>query len=128
MYREVVLEAIEDQARWRAEKAREYPNDERNAQAAEGLRDLAAYVQALPEDGERLRLLHKYWTIDDEGGTSDMGMAGEEASRLLSRFRFNHSHEDCDDLLEELVEASRRDLYAMEEASDIPFPKLAGLE
>ena len=48
---------IDEQARWRREKAEEYPDDGRNERAANGLVELAEYVRSLPENDERLREL-----------------------------------------------------------------------
>jgi hypothetical protein len=43
-------DVFEEQARWRREKAEQYPNDERNLEAAAIFDHLAATVGAIPED------------------------------------------------------------------------------
>jgi hypothetical protein len=52
--RTMLAEDFETTADWREAKATEYPEDYRNLRAAEGLRSLAAYVRALPDDDPRL--------------------------------------------------------------------------
>jgi hypothetical protein len=47
---EILADQIESTAEWRERKAVEYPDDERNREAAEILRALAASVRALPDD------------------------------------------------------------------------------
>ena len=51
---------FEDQARWRERKAEEYPDDERNEVSAAGLRELAAFMLALPNDDPRLQRLIEF--------------------------------------------------------------------
>jgi len=79
-----------DQANWRDGKAEEYPEDARNAVAAGGLRELAAYVAALPDDDQRLVMLAALDPLDADTPFNDVFLAGEEAGRLASRFRFGH--------------------------------------
>ena len=50
------LMQVECQAEWRAEKAEQYPGDERNQPAADGLRELAAWIKANPTSPLLVRL------------------------------------------------------------------------
>jgi len=86
------------QARWRREKADEYPDDERNAQSAAALDSLAKYVEQ--EDAAPLvAALQPYWIADDssrgyavpggDGFVSSLG--GEEAARAVSRYGFGYA-------------------------------------
>ena len=49
-----IADHFQDQSRWRAVKAAEYPDDHRNGQAADGLEELAQYVLGLPEADPRI--------------------------------------------------------------------------
>jgi hypothetical protein len=55
--RAMLAQDFEDKAEWRDTKADEYPEDGRNERAAKGLRELAAYVRALPDDDPRLQAI-----------------------------------------------------------------------
>lgn len=50
-----LAELLDSQAGWRSEKAREYPDDNRNECAADAMQALADYVRQLPSDDQRLR-------------------------------------------------------------------------
>jgi len=63
--KETLAEEFLRQAEWRDQKAGEYPDDPRNARAAEGLRGLAEYVRNLPDDDPRLRRLAEAWSSPD---------------------------------------------------------------
>jgi hypothetical protein len=97
-YRETLAEYLEGQAAWRAGKAEEYPDDDRNARSASRIGDLAAYVRALPTDDDRI---HALWAIYGlEGRVS----AGEEFGRAVSRLEFHHGPTtDLDGFLTSLV-------------------------
>ena len=55
--KELLAEAFGGQARWRSEKAEEYPDDERNPRSAAGRDHLAEYVVSLSDTDERVREL-----------------------------------------------------------------------
>ncbi len=60
-----LADKIEEQAIWREVKAEEYPDDPRNARAAECLHQLAAYVRSLPADDARIQYLAAISVGDD---------------------------------------------------------------
>jgi hypothetical protein len=97
--REMISSYLREQADWRELKAEQYPEDQRNAQCAAGLRDLADHVDGLAEDDERIVVLS---VAIPEG--SDRFSPGEEASRLISRYRFSRPYEDPDSFLEHLAD------------------------
>jgi hypothetical protein len=45
-----IIERLEDTAEWRDEKAKKFPDDERNILAAEELRALCTSIQVIPDD------------------------------------------------------------------------------
>jgi hypothetical protein len=100
---EMLADYFEDQARWRDEKAAEYPEDTRNAIAAESLCDLAAWVRSLPDnhpDVQAIRTLH-----GPGGWDLDVVAPGEEASRLTSRFGGFDARRPPEEFLHEFVDA-----------------------
>lgn len=99
--REIIAQYFDEQSNWRAQKAEEYPEDQRNCRASAGLEELAAYVRALPDDDGCLQELSSlgireglFWPY-----------AGESAEHAISRFRFHNGVEDddCGRFLSELV-------------------------
>jgi hypothetical protein len=84
--RAILAEYIEDQARWREEKAAEWLADDRNAASARALRDLAHYVRALPDTDTRLEALAE---IAEYVAPAGVLMLGEEAARALPRYGFH---------------------------------------
>lgn len=106
--RQVLSDYFTEQAEWRERKAEEHSEDTRNARAARGLRDLAAYVTDLPDDDPRLAVIGSV-NIDVTGGWMDTLMAGEESSRMASRFRFDDPREDLDRFLTHFVATFERE-------------------
>jgi hypothetical protein len=103
-------------ASWRLEKAAQYPDDPRNEQCAEGLQELAQYVEALPEDDERLRELSSLAIRD--GATA----FSVDARWAIDRFRFHDAFADVDDFLTKLVKIEVAGSVAMmREAGLLPF-------
>jgi hypothetical protein len=100
---ELIADYIEDQARWRDQKAVEYPEDARNEAAAEGLRKLAEYVRGLPDDDQRLATLFVLEATDIDGEPLAVFSPSTHVSREISRFCFNHQSEDYGGFLEELI-------------------------
>jgi hypothetical protein len=84
---------------WRREMAKEYARDIwSDPRSAEGLVELADYVESLPDDDERLRALE---SMAVRGGIFNAGSL--RASQLLSSFRVNDPSQDCDEFLSFLV-------------------------
>ena len=104
---EVIAEGIENQVNWRQQKAVEYPDDWRNAAAAQGLSELADYVRGLPDTDSRLHELTTLCVVDG------VFSAGPDVSRELSRFRFDFPGEDCDQFLTALVRTATQEALDM---------------
>lgn len=101
--REWLLNDIESTATWRAEKAAEYPDDARNAQAAEGLTKLARWLRMLPEDHLRLvRLAQVEGPIHIGSDEMDTTLI-ESRARVISRFRFDDPQQAYSAVLDELI-------------------------
>jgi hypothetical protein len=102
---QAIADHFHDQARWRSEKAAEYPEDHRNARCADGLEDLAEYVLGLPADDERLIELAAIGVR--EGLFSPL--PGDSAAYAIGRFRFDRADKDCGHFLASLVRMVRDD-------------------
>jgi hypothetical protein len=89
---------FENTAQWRREKAKEYPENERNLQAAEWLDELAASVDNIPDE-----LLCNYEALECE-------KAGEELSEILSGVGFRTAYENAAHFLKRYLR--RLDLLA----------------
>jgi hypothetical protein len=104
-FRYQLAEYVFGQAKWREDKAAQYPEDERNARSAKGLFELDRYIRALPEGDARLMAAEaEYWSLDD-----DVLSPGQTTANLVSRFRFNVPMETCDALLRRLPGALAQD-------------------
>ena len=119
----LVLE-VQNTAAWRARKAGEYPEDDRNERSSRALSALADSINALPTDH---RLLQSLADINQamSGLTDRMQMLGRESavvddvwarisedqSSLLRRFGFDDPNQDGSD-----VEAFLSDLCDMTRA------------
>lgn len=114
-FKAMLADYVEQQAWWRAQKAEEYPEDERNARCAKGLTELAVYVRGLPEDDARLERIEVEYA--PPSGT-DVFETGETASMLISRFRFNIPNETFAGLLARLPQALADDREAWEREAD----------
>lgn len=104
------------QANWRELKAKEYPEDERNAQSAAALNSLADYVNDDPEerDSWRLPILEEQMEVCATFG--DVAQPGQNVSRFLSRYGFHYpahtrwQHAEC---LAGLVPLALLDAYEL---------------
>lgn len=97
--RKGLAEALRGQAQWRAWKAEEYPEDDRNLWWSQSLTDAADYVESMFDDDPRLiQIAAINMTGDDEV------WLGEEASRFASRCDTNP-----DDFLTELTSVMLKD-------------------
>jgi len=106
--RQLLAEYLRNQARWRAEKADEYPDDDRNARSAAALTALATHVEALPESDESLLSLTAMHEM--QGGHIDVYSPSEMGNHVISRFGFDRvrfgrgdSTPDFDDFLSYLA-------------------------
>jgi len=118
----IIAEGIADQADWRREKAGEYPDDPRNLNAADAIVGLADYVRQLPEGDTRLQKLAEFAVVDD------VFAPGQELSRDISRFGFDHDRDTADvtvatkhydAYLDSMVEIAKQD--------DVEMRRLGGL-
>ncbi len=88
--KERLLLQIQSAAHWRAEKAEEYPEDERNAQSATSLYALAERINALPSDHSDIRRL---WNIEKESDDDQSLLLTKLLSEILSRYGFDDTSE-----------------------------------
>ncbi|MBA3366038.1 MAG: hypothetical protein H0U03_09690 [Actinobacteria bacterium] len=95
--KEMLAEYVSGQAGWRADKADQYPEDDRNQRSADALWALAEHVERLPDDDPNLQALaalHEPWH-------TDVFISSEETGYMLLRFGFDSGHPlpDFDDFL-----------------------------
>ncbi len=103
-YREQLVDKLESLAAWRKREATEHPDDERNAQSAEALRETASEVLALPHDDPRLRRLASVCQAhNDEERISYI----EAEDRIVNRHAFGDGATlSTDELLVALTKAA----------------------
>jgi hypothetical protein len=92
---------VREEASWHADKAGEFPDDERNVWVAGTLWAFADYVDSLPLDNESLRLLEAL----QERHPLDLFAPGEQGTLILTELGLHEDVSDFGSLLERLVEA-----------------------
>jgi hypothetical protein len=127
-YRPLLVEMLEDVARWREHKASVFPDDERNARCAAALRAAAEYVDTLPDDHDGLiPFARLHVEIEDNGWASlpPREMLGDK-SRVAGRFFFDKRSDqpgqrDFDHLLDEMyTEQLEQWREGIEQSNDQP--------
>src|SRR5262252_31731 len=73
------IETVRGQAEWRSRISLEYPDDERNGRAAEGLSDLEEWLKSKPADNVLIERL-------DKALEKDTGQMVPSVSEMLGRF------------------------------------------
>ncbi|HEX7099374.1 MAG TPA: hypothetical protein VF377_09025 [Acidimicrobiia bacterium] len=110
--REAVASYFEQVARWRDEKAEDYPDDPRNLRAADGLREAAAYVRSLDPADSRLVLIDQaHDGFEDAYPVLHFVPSRASEGWDVSQFRFRQAVESVDSLLIRFAEgclAARR--------------------
>lgn len=107
--KEAVIELLTDNAAWRERKARQFPGDERNLDAVEESRRLAAVLEALPPEafagyaGAEARL------FDEEADETAAVLALERQGALLRGIGFQWFPHDGRELLAGLTAALEGD-------------------
>jgi hypothetical protein len=97
-------EAFLDQARWREQKAVQYPEDTRNAKAAELLRQLAEVAKDVPENvflayEEAFQAILSSKTWED-----GMMEALEEWNQMMREIGFHAEYDDAEEFLRTYIE------------------------
>lgn len=90
-------------AAWRRGRYQDDLRDRRNLQSAEGLDELAAYVESLSNDDPRLRRLA------DLALVGERFEPGQQSAYELGRFRFYSADATLEGLLDNLVEWAEAD-------------------
>lgn len=125
MVREAMAQYLEEQASWHDQKAEALLGEPRHLRSADGLRELAAFVRALPENSLVLTGLARN-TFYQEGQlfrplmvTIDTHDAGGWLARMVLSFRFDNPDERCDRFMTRLLEASLSDrlIYSLRQSS-----------
>lgn len=108
--RRVLAGFLRQQAEWRTWKSEECPEERRSVHSADQLRDLAEFVELLPIEDERLRMLAMVHSEDAEVLTP-----GPQAAVLAGGYAFERD-EDAGTWLRCFVEAAVA--ATMEDADD----------
>ena len=103
--REWLQSTLEGSAEWRARKAEEYPDDQRNASSAAALAQAAQDVAAMADDDPRLSSLGRLYEISDDEAMSDYAT---EENLHISRHGFDNPAATTDELLGALGQAADR--------------------
>lgn len=90
-------------SRWRRARYNDDLRDARNLRAADGLDDLADYVEQMPPDDPRLRRLGE---IAMDGAFFS---PGQQASYEIGLFRFHNPDAGIDGFLDKMVELAEAD-------------------
>ncbi len=99
-----LVDYVRAQAQWRAEKAAQYPDDERNQRSAEALRTLAeALEQMRGENGELIG------QIEDLIREQRWGTPGRGVETAISRYGFDTEPAESSAFLDELLLAAGED-------------------
>jgi len=136
-YRELLADLFLSTARWRREKAEQFPDDVRNVRSAVALESAAEYVQDLPDEHAILRSFLEF----DREIYAWRGLAPEElfvsGSDAAGRFRFDRAtvapiSRDFDSLIgwiyQELLEGWRETISeGLDQGLDQPPASLARL-
>lgn len=96
------IDDVLGQAEWRSRKAAEYPGDDRNVSAAEGLRGLAAWLRGADSLSRRAELdqaLDQLYADPDDA----ISMV-PNVSEILGRFRFDDPDQPFEDFIDDLIE------------------------
>ncbi len=124
-----LVDTLEETAVWRDDKAREYPDDPRNARSAVSLRIAATYIRMRESAG----VIQIAGLVDeclasgiDLVGTP--GFPGSESERAAGRYGFDRyseipGPEDHEELLDTVYEAILRDLRDNELTPDSPLAR-----
>ncbi len=110
---------VRSQAQWRADKAAQYPDDQRNARSAQSLLALADAVEAMRPNGEDL--IH---SIEELIREQRWGTPGKGVEAAVSRYGFDGEPPEADAFLEELLEVAREDA-GRARAFDHLLPRIA---
>lgn len=95
---------VRSQAQWRADKAAQYPDDQRNERSAQSLSALAQAVEAIPPGGEQT-----IRAIEDLIREQRWGTPGKAVEGAVSRYGFDGEPPEPAAFLEELLGAARED-------------------
>lgn len=101
-----VVELLESNAHWRERKARQYPDDDRNLDAAEESRRLAAATAELPPEAFAAYAAaeERFWGDEEDDETEARVMQWQaEQSQLLRSIGFHWFPHDARELVEALT-------------------------
>ena len=96
MVRRLELQDVfKEQAEWRREKARQYPNEEHNLEAAAIFDRLAATVDAIPQD--------VFVALSELGNVDDGLLDVERWTEMLCDVAFSSSPETAEDFVRSFI-------------------------
>jgi hypothetical protein len=128
--KEMLAQEFEQKAEWRALVAGEHPEDLRNESAARGLRELARYVRALPDEDSRLRAIAAAWLSASDVTSTDLMLtsygfgAGShrglpDPDEFLTQYASECSHNQLESAYKDDPDSVRRLIQDDETARDV---------
>ncbi len=105
---ESLLNDIEGSSEWRADKAKQYPDDKRNVRSSESLARLSKQLSALPDNDPKLRAYSEL-IVRGVDADMDLGRYSEFQSTYIGRYGFDYPADGdpdsfMDGLIDELTE------------------------
>ena len=119
IFKELLGYQVEGKAEWRATKAEEYPDDERNARCSQALYRLAEGLEAIPDDHDLYQQFERLIERLGGDGMLEIAQDGEE-DQLISRYGFDDPNDDGSDpesFLRELMEIYTKAVMDLIESS-----------
>ncbi len=126
-----LVTAIDGQADWRNTKAKEFPDDERNAASAKRGWELMSRLEALPADHPKLRKLYALCCEDERISEPGRFEAWNDAqTEMLSRYGFDGEEGDAEEFLDAYCQAMDGLIVegAIEEGREVTVTLVAGEE
>jgi hypothetical protein len=104
---EWLVNELESTAQWRQEKAEQYPDDERNAEASKILHQLAEELRSLPATPEynRYSAIHDFiFAEGDDSEDTNSHRVAERWNEYRGRIGFNNFPSSAKEYLNDLIE------------------------
>lgn len=98
MHFEDLIDKVESSAEWRAAKAKQYPDDNRNVHSAQALGKLAEKLNALPDNDKNVSAYEAVMDrlIESDAKQISNGELVEHENEYIGRYGFDYRQNDAD--------------------------------